>query len=110
MQYKISSLRKLGKAHGFNLYLDFDGVALQVNGFRVMNGRICTPAITYGKGKYYTAALLPRSVAEAVYSDLQAQLPEGELKPLGEAIKYLVVTDATVKKFMSDPERGEENA
>lgn len=95
---KISELPD-GKTHVFNLYLQSEGFSSILSGWRVMNGKIYSPAVKNKTG--YTPVLFTdASTAMCIYQLVKERAPYIVLEEPRKAPARLVSTDDTLKTFL----------
>lgn len=98
----IDKFRKFKKDghYGFNIY--DDERKLFINGYRIVNNRLCPPSIMYGKGKYFPAVLVDEKTAKGIYAAVicEKELNSSHLsESINDIIKDIIVTEDRAKIY-----------
>lgn len=80
-------------SHLFNIcYETAENEYLLGTCFKIIEGKMYSPSISFRKGTFHNAIFLDRALAEAVYDVLKEKLPHATLLEKEECIKTVLVT------------------
>lgn len=105
LNIKIGTLRKLAGSKErwtFNVMIQTDNSSLIVNGLRIINGKIYSPAVQYKPKCYFSTNFFENEIVFAIYDELIEHISKDSLLSREEACKPLTISKTVMEMFMPD--------
>lgn len=106
VETRISTLRKIANKEQwtFNAVIQTESDNnFMVNGLRIINGKIYSPAVQYARSRYFSTNFLDTETASSLYTTLlDSALPTGTLLPHEQACKPLIISKKALDMFVPE--------